>query len=49
MNLAWWLPRSLCYWAAIRVFAHATTGKWSDTVATDITVGEALQRWKCKT
>jgi hypothetical protein len=39
------LPRELAYWCAIRVGAHATTGKWSSQVVPELTVAEALQRW----
>lgn len=39
------LPRRLVYWCAIRVIVHATTGKFSDQVAPDLTAFEALARW----
>lgn len=45
-TLAWWMPRPLTYWCAVRVGAHATTGKWSHTVVPNLTVPEALQRWE---
>lgn len=43
--LAWRLPRSLVYFAAIRMFAHGTTGKYGDTEAPGLTVSDALRRW----
>jgi hypothetical protein len=43
--LAYRLPKGLVYWAAIRMFAHATTGKYGDTIVTELDVMEALKRW----
>ncbi len=45
MWLVWQLPRSLVYFAAIRLVAHATQGRWGDTVVPDLTAMEALLRW----
>lgn len=39
------LPRRVVYFAAIRLWAHATTGPWSDTVVGELEIGEALTRW----
>lgn len=39
------LPKKVAYWAAIRVGAHATTGKYSDTLVPDLTFMDTLQRW----
>jgi hypothetical protein len=44
-NIAWWLPRRLVYWAAIRLGAHATQGQYSDQVVPDLNFMEALKRW----
>lgn len=40
------LPRSIVYFSTIRLFAHATTGKWSSQIVSDLTVLEALNRWE---
>lgn len=40
------VPWELAYWCTIVVFAHATTGKkFGSTVAPELTVSDALQRW----
>lgn len=39
------LPRRVAYWAAIRVGVHATTGKYSNQVVPELTIGEMLERW----
>ena len=47
----WWLflarrcPRSLQYWCAILVGAHATQGEWSNQIVPDLKFMEALERW----
>jgi hypothetical protein len=41
----WKLPRKLVMWCYIRVAAHATTGKFGNTIVPEITMMEALQRW----
>jgi hypothetical protein len=46
MKAAWALPRSVAYWAAIRLMAHATVGPYSDQVVPDLTVEDALKRWE---
>lgn len=43
--VAYRLSRRVVYWAAIRLGAHASTGKWSTTMATDMTFFDALERW----
>lgn len=45
MWFAWKLPRWLVQWAAIRMVAHATTGKYSTTVVPELSAVEALRRW----
>ena len=42
---AWLLPRSIAYWAAIRVGAEATTGEWSSQVVPELTFMDAIKRW----
>lgn len=48
----WWhliarhLPRSLQYWCAIRVGAHATRGRYGSTVVPELRFTEALERWR---
>ena len=44
--IAWKLPRALVMWCAIRLFAHATTGQYGNTVPTDLNIMEALKRWE---
>lgn len=39
------LPRQLIIWCVIIVFSEATTGKFSNTVASELTVYEALERF----
>lgn len=45
MWLAWHLPRTLVYWCAVRLMAHATTGKYGETIVPDLTCLQALNRW----
>lgn len=42
------LPRWLVYWAAIRLMAHATTGRYGSTVVPDLRAMDALKRWERK-
>ena len=44
--LAWKLPRTLVYWCAIRLMAHATQGKHSGQPVPELTGIEALRRWQ---
>jgi len=44
-SISFFLPREIAYWCAIRVFAHATTGKYSEQVVPDLTAMDALKRW----
>ena len=44
--LAFRLPMQIAYWCAIRVIAHATTGKFSTTVVPELTAMDALGRWE---
>jgi hypothetical protein len=45
MAIAWRLPRWLVRWAAVRVIAHATTGRYDKTVVPELPAMEALSRW----
>lgn len=45
MKIAWLLPHSVVYWCAIRVWAHATTGRYGSELATAVTFDRALDRW----
>lgn len=45
MKLAWMLPRKVAMWAAIRVIAHGTAGRWESQVVPELTAMEALDRW----
>jgi hypothetical protein len=45
MWLAWRIPRSLAYWCAIRLGAHATQGQYSNQVVPDLKFMDALNRW----
>jgi hypothetical protein len=44
--IVWHLPRSLVYWATIRLFAHATTGRWGSETPDSVTIWTALKRWE---
>lgn len=43
--IVWNLPKWIIYWAAIRLFAHATTGEYGNTVASELTLMDAIGRW----
>lgn len=43
--LAWRLPRSIAYWAAIRVGCNATQGDYSNQVVPELYFMDALKRW----
>jgi len=40
------LPRKLVYWAAIRLGAYATSGKYSNQEVPSLNFFDALKRWK---
>lgn len=40
------VPKKLVYFCGIRLWCHATTGKYSDTIPDAITMSEILIRWK---
>jgi len=39
------IPRSLVYFCAIRLIAHATQGKYSSQIVPELTAMDALKRW----
>lgn len=45
MKIVWHLPRKLVMWCYIRVAAHATTGKYGNTVVPELGMMDALKRW----
>ena len=44
-RIAWLLPKELIYYCIIRALGHATTGKYSSTEISKITVAETMTRW----
>lgn len=44
-EFAWILPRRLVYWAAIRLIAYGTVGKYGKTVVPEFRAMDALKRW----
>lgn len=44
IKIAWFLPKRLVYWCAIRLMSHATAIQPDKSVA-DLTVFEALEKW----
>ena len=44
--IAWRLPARVVYWAALRVMASATQGRWSRQDVTSLTGLDALARWR---
>lgn len=43
--LAELLPRKVVYFALIRAWAHATSGRWSATNVPAISAAEVIDRW----
>jgi len=43
------LPHGVVYFAVVRVWAYATTGKYDGTEVDELTVSESLSRWHAKT
>jgi len=43
--LAFRLPRWLVMRAAVRLMAHATTGKYENQIVPELTAMDALKRW----
>lgn len=46
MWVAWHLPKSLVMWCYVRVGAYATMGQYGDTEVSELTMMDALKRWK---
>ena len=44
--LAWRLPRDLVMWCAVRLMAYATTGPYDKTQPGEISIIDALNRWR---
>jgi hypothetical protein len=44
-GLAGILPRKLVYFACIRVWVYATSGKYSNTIVSELKLHEAISRW----
>lgn len=44
MSVAWRLPRSLAYWATVRMGAEASTGQYSHQVVPEMTFLDVLKR-----
>lgn len=47
-KIAFSLPKQIAYYATIRTWAYATTGKYGSTHAPSITIAEVLDRWDSK-
>lgn len=43
--LSFRIPARLAMWAAVRVIAHATTGKYSNQIVPELTAMDALKRY----
>jgi hypothetical protein len=43
--LAWRLPKTLVYWATIRLVAYATSGKYGNTPVPELTAMDAIDRY----
>lgn len=44
--IAWRLPRRLAFWCALRVMAHATTGRWGNQIVPELLFIDAVERWE---
>ena len=44
--IAWRLPKTLVYWSAMRIGAHATQGKYGNQIVPELTFMDALERWE---
>lgn len=44
--IAWRMPRSIAYWCAVRVGAHATQGPYSNQEVPALLFMDALKRWE---
>jgi hypothetical protein len=39
------LPKDVIYFAAIRMWSNATTGKYGSTIVPEVTMDECIRRW----
>lgn len=39
------MPRTLVLWCAMRLLAHATSGKWDNQIVSELKIFDALDRW----
>ena len=46
MHIAFKLPRKVIYWCYIKVCSEATTGQYGTTYVSELTIMEALKRFK---
>jgi len=46
MKIAWKMPKWLVYFCAIRLGAHATTGKYGSKIVPELNFMEAIKRWE---
>jgi len=46
MFVAWHLPKKLVLWAAIRLIAYATQGKYGSTIVPELSAMDAIKRWE---
>jgi hypothetical protein len=44
-RIAWRLPNRLAYYAAVRVHCHGTVGKYGQTIMSELTGMDALDRF----
>jgi len=44
--LSYHLPRKFIYFAAIRLIANATTGRYSSQIVPELTAMDAIKRWE---
>lgn len=44
--IAWKLPKRLVMWCAMRIGAHATTGKYSNQIVPQLFFMDAIERWE---
>jgi hypothetical protein len=45
-KIAWLLPQRIVTWCFVRVVAHATTGKYGNTIVPELGAMEALGRYE---
>jgi hypothetical protein len=45
-KIVWALPRKIVYLCGIRLWAHASSGKWEKECATDVTLEQMFNRWE---